>query len=46
MAKDIGIAEQLQVPTPLGCACAEIWRDGAASSGKTTDHTEMYRITN
>jgi 3-hydroxyisobutyrate dehydrogenase len=50
MAKDIGIAmhlaEQLQIPTPLGRACDEIWRTGAASSDRLADHTEMYRITN
>lgn len=48
MAKDVGIAiglaEQLGVQADLGQVCAKQWRDAAAKSERTTDHTEMYRI--
>jgi 3-hydroxyisobutyrate dehydrogenase len=48
MAKDVGIAvglaEQLGVQADLGQVCAKQWREAAAKSERTTDHTEMYRI--
>jgi len=49
MAKDIGIAmhlaEQLQVPVPLGLSCLNVWHSASVDSDKTADHTEMYRLT-
>lgn len=48
MAKDVGIAiglaDTMGVGAPLGHVCADLWRDAAAGSPRTTDHTEMYRL--
>ena len=48
MTKDIttaiSLAENLHIPAKLGHTCLDIWRQAAASSEKSADHTEMYRI--
>ena len=48
MAKDVGIAiglaETLGIDAPMGHVCADLWREAAAGSPRTTDHTEMYHL--
>jgi 3-hydroxyisobutyrate dehydrogenase len=48
MAKDVGIAiglaDTLGIDAPLGHVCADLWREAASTSPRTTDHTEMYHL--